>query len=106
FAKQQMAYPVKQTDGKSFGSDTIFGWTSNNSLNPAVDNDNASRLKNGQFPKLWQSFMDAGRTFKAIDAPTKAVIVPYGNEGRELITALYGTQFNDKYFYKLVREVQ
>src|SRR5699024_5584774 len=66
FAKQQMAYPVKQTDGKSFGSDTIFGWTSNNSLNPAVDNDNASRLKNGQFPKLWQSFMDAGRTFKAI----------------------------------------
>lgn len=106
FAKQQMAYPVKQTDGKSFGSDTIFGWTSNNSLNPAVDNDNASRLKNGQFPKLWQSFMDAGRAFKAIDAPTKAVIVPYGDEGRMLITALYGTQLNDKDFYKLVREVQ
>ena len=106
FAKQQMAYPVKDTDGKSFGSDTIFGWTSNNSLNPAVDNDNASRLKNGQFPKLWQSFMDAGRAFKAIDAPTKAVIVPYGDEGRDLITALYGTQFNDKDFYKLVREVQ
>ena len=106
FAKQQMAYPVKQMDGKSFGSDTIFGWTSNNSLNPAVDNDNASRLKNGQFPKLWQSFMDAGRAFKAIDAPTKAVIVPYGDEGRELITALYSTQFNDKDFYKLVREVQ
>ncbi len=106
FAKQQMAYPVKQLDGKSFGSDTIFGWTSNNSLNPAVNNDNASRLENGQFPKLWQSFMDAGRAFKAIDAPTKAVIVPYGDEGRELITALYGTQFNDKDFYKLVREVQ
>lgn len=106
FAKQQMAYPVKQKDGKSFGSDTIFGWTSNNSLNPAVDNDNASRLENGQFPKLWQSFMDAGRAFKAIDAPTKAIIVPYTDEGRELITALYGTQINDKDFYKLVREAQ
>ena len=106
FAKQQMAYPVKQKDGKSFGSDTIFGWTSNNSLNPAVDNDNASRLENGQFPKLWQSFMDAGRAFKAIDAPTKAIIVPYADEGRELITALYGTQINDKDFYKLVRESQ
>ena len=106
FAKQQMAYPVSQKDGQSFGGDTIFGWTSNNSLNPAVDNDNASRLKNGQFPKLWQSFMDAGRAFKAIDAPTKAIIVPYSDEGRQLITALYGTQFNNKDFYKLVREVQ
>jgi len=106
FAMQQMAYPVKQTDGKPSSSDTIFGWTSNNSLNPAVDNDNASRLKNGQFPRLWQSFMDAGRAFKAIDAPTKAIIVPYGDEGRDLITALYGTQVNDKDFYKLVREAQ
>ena len=50
--------------------------------------------------------MDAGRAFKAIDAPTKAIIVPYADEGRELITALYGTQINDKDFYKLVRESQ
>ncbi|MGP4716539.1 CRISPR-associated helicase Cas3' [Psychrobacter sp. T6-6] len=106
FAKQQMAYPVKDKEGRSSSSDTIFGWTSNNNLNPAVNNDNVNRLKKGQFPELWQSFMDAGRAFKAIDAPTKAVVVPYSNEGRELITALYGTQVNDKDFYKLVRDAQ
>ena len=106
FAKQQMAYPVKDTHNKYSGGDTVFGWTSNNSLNPTVNNDNAHRLKNGQFPKLWQSFMDAGRAFKAIDAPTKAIVVPYEDEGRELITALYGTQVSDKEFYKLAREAQ
>lgn len=98
-AKKQMAYPVD-------GINTIFGWLSNNKTNIAVHNDNEQRLRQGQFPKLWQSFMEAGKAFKAIDAPTKAVIVPYRKEGRELITALYGTQASDKEFYKLVREAQ
>ncbi|WP_198335046.1 CRISPR-associated helicase Cas3' [Psychrobacter namhaensis] len=105
-ATKEMAYPVQETNGQPSSSETVFGWLSNNTLNPAVNNDNASRLKNSQFPKLWQSFMDAGRAFKAIDAPTKAVIVPYTEEGSDLITALYGTQFNDKDFYKLVRDAQ
>ncbi|MGP5347194.1 CRISPR-associated helicase/endonuclease Cas3, partial [Psychrobacter celer] len=98
-AEKQMAYPVDDIH-------TVFGWLSNNSTNVAVSNDNEQRIENGQFPKLWQSFMEAGKAFKAIDAPTKAVIVPYDDAGRELITALYGTQVNDKEFYKLVREAQ
>lgn len=98
-AEKQMAYPVDDIH-------TVFGWLSNNSTNVAVSNDNKQRIENGQFPKLWQSFMEAGKAFKAIDAPTKAVIVPYGDDGRELITALYSTQVNDKEFYKLVREAQ
>lgn len=106
FAKHQMAYPIKNKNGKSSGSDSIFTWLSNNSLNSAVDNDNPERVKKEQFPKLWQSFMDAGRAFKAIDAPTQALIVPYGVEGRELITDLCGTEYSDKNFYKLVREAQ
>lgn len=98
-AEKQMAYPVDDIH-------TVFGWLSNNSTNVAVSNDNKQRIDNGQFPKLWQSFMEAGKAFKAIDAPTKAIVVPYGDSGRELITALYGTQVNDKEFYKLVRETQ
>jgi len=97
-ATKEMAYPVQEANGQTSSSETVFGWLSNNTLNPAVNNDNASRLKNSQFPKLWQSFMDAGRAFKAIDAPTKAVIVPYTDEGSDLITALYGTQFNGRQF--------
>lgn len=99
YAKRQMAYPVD-------GINTVFGWLSNNKTNIAVNNDNEQRLRQGQFPKLWQSFMEAGKAFKAIDAPTKAVIVPYSQEGRNLITALYGTQANNKEFYKLAREAQ
>ncbi len=98
-AEKQMAYPVDNMN-------TIFGWLSNNKTNIAVNNDNEQRLQKGQFPKLWQSFMEAGKAFKAIDAPTKAVIVPYSQEGRNLITALYGTQANNKEFYKLAREAQ
>ncbi|MCC3308283.1 CRISPR-associated helicase Cas3' [Psychrobacter sanguinis] len=98
-AEKQMAYPVDNIH-------TVFNWLSSNKGNIAVNNDNEQLLKEGQFPKLWQSFMEAGKAFKAIDAPTKAVIVPYGEEGRNIITALYGTQASDKEFYKLVREAQ
>lgn len=106
YATKEMAYPIKNQSGKSSGTETLYSWLSNNTANPATHNENSNRLKNGQFPELWQSFMDAGRAFKAIDAPTKAVVVPYSDEGRELITALYGTQVNDKDFYKLVRDAQ
>ena len=98
-ATKQMAYPAHNIH-------TVFGWLSNNRTNVAVSNDNKQRIENGQFPKLWQSFMDAGKAFKAIDAPTKAVVVPYGDDGRALITALCGTQVNDKGFYQLVHDAQ
>ncbi|WP_350559704.1 CRISPR-associated helicase Cas3' [Psychrobacter sp. CAL346-MNA-CIBAN-0220] len=104
--EQQMAYPVKDLDSKQSGSDTIYGWLSSNPTNEYVNNDNSVRLQNKQYPKLWQSFMDAGRAFKAIDAPTQAIVVPYGEAGRELINDLHGTQVSTKDFYKLVREAQ
>ena len=37
---------------------------------------------------LKQAFMTVGRAFKAIDAPTKGVIVPYGAGGATLIADL------------------
>jgi CRISPR-associated endonuclease/helicase Cas3 len=105
-ATQQMAYPVKNQNGNATGAETIYGWLSNNTTNPATHNKNPNRIKKGQFPELWQSFMDAGRAFKAIDAPTQAIIVPYGKAGAELITDLHGTLVSDGEFYKLVRKAQ
>ncbi len=39
-------------------------------------------------PSLRQSFATAGRAFRAVDAPTTGLIVPYGEEGKRLIAAL------------------
>ncbi len=105
-ATKEMAYPIKNQSGKSSGAETVYGWLSNNTTNPVVNNENPNRLKNGQYPKLWQSFMDAGRAFKAIDAPTQAIIVPYHKAGVELINDLHGTLVSDGEFYKLVHKAQ
>ena len=104
--KREMAYPVKNDNARQNTGDTVYGWLSSNPTNEYIANNNQQRVANGQYPKLWQSFMDAGKAFKAIDAPTRAVVVPYGSEGTELITDLHGTQVSDKDFYKLVREAQ
>lgn len=43
----------------------------------------------GRPPRLlYQSFMTAAKAFKAIDAPTRGVIVPYGKAGRKLVADL------------------
>lgn len=99
--QQQMSYPVKgEID------DTLLNWLSDNPKNGGVSNDNKQRLNKGQFPRLFQSFMDAGRVFKAINAPTHAIVVPYGKAGNELIKDLHGTEVSDKSFYQLARKAQ
>jgi len=51
---------------------------------------NEFRRSHGTAPNIYlrQSFMTAAKAFKAIDAPTRGVIVPYGEEGKELINEL------------------
>ena len=71
-----------------------------------INNNDTRVKKDGQFPKLWQSFMTASKAFKAIDAPTKAIVVPYGDEGKNLITDLCGVEVKDADFYKLVKKAQ
>nr|WP_320116793.1 CRISPR-associated helicase Cas3' [uncultured Desulfuromonas sp.] len=73
-----MAYKVRARDA---GRD-------DNLLNLLSDNRNNIGRTQGL---LRQSFKTAGRIFKAIDAPTEAVIVPYG-KGREIIAALCAEQ--------------
>ncbi len=54
---------------------------------------------------LRQSFMTAARAFKAIDAPTRGVIVPYGEHGKELINDL-GAAFDVEKQFDLLRRAQ
>ncbi len=57
---------------------------------------------------LQQSFMTAGKIFKAIDSPTQAVIVHYGEEGKELIAELgrVAKEFDVKTYRKLLKQAQ
>ena len=54
---------------------------------------------------LNQAFMTAAKAFKAIDAPTQGVIVPYGDEGRDLIARLHGA-FDIELDVALLRKAQ
>lgn len=54
---------------------------------------------------LYQSFMTAAKAFKTIDAPTQAVVVPYGEKGKDLIGRLHGA-FDVELEFDLLREAQ
>jgi CRISPR-associated endonuclease/helicase Cas3 len=75
---------------------------SSNSL--AVDD---FRRANGTMPaiNLRQSFMTAAKLFRSIDAPTRSVIVRYGNEGRELVNQLCSAFEVEKQF-ALIKKAQ
>ena len=77
----EMAYSVKNSTTGS-----LLDWLSDNALNPYGEKNNK---RSKPLPLLTQSFKSTGRAFQAIDAPTHAVIVPYG-EGAELIAKLCG----------------
>ncbi len=59
------------------------------------------------YPFLKQSFMTAGEAFEAIDSPTKAVIVPYG-DGQAVIAELCRIEkkFDLKAYKKALKQAQ
>ena len=59
-------------------------------------------------PRLFfrQAFMTAGKAFKAIDAPTQGIIVPHGEDGKELINDLCTSFLVEKQFDLLRRAQQ
>jgi CRISPR-associated endonuclease/helicase Cas3 len=84
--QSEMAYAVSHQEVGH--DDTLLSLLSVNKV--AVDDyGRRHRTKPNMF--LRQSFMTAAKAFKAIDAPTQGVIVPYGKEGRALIAKLYST---------------
>jgi CRISPR-associated endonuclease/helicase Cas3 len=81
--RDEMAYPVSaKTVGRE---DTLLNLLSVNSIAEGE----FKRCYNAR-PNIYlrQSFMSATKAFKAIDAPTRGVIVPYGKEGMDLISEL------------------
>lgn len=96
----EMSYPVS---AKQIGhDDTLLSLLSANTQALA----DYVRTKR-QAPSIYlrQSFMTAAKAFKAIDAPTRGVIVPYSSDGRELINDLCGAYLPDKEF-ELLRRAQ
>ncbi len=96
----EMGYPVS---GNTLGrDDTLLNLLSDNTL--AVS-DYVRTKKQAPARFLRQSFMSAARAFKAIDAPTRGVIVPHGEAGKALIAELCAAYFPDKEF-ELLRRAQ
>ncbi len=82
--QSDMTYPVSASH---FGHDEDL-------LNLLSGNRTAQeecQRKAGKVPErlLNQSFMAAAKAFKAIDAPTQGVVVPYGERGADLVARLH-----------------
>lgn len=96
----EMAYPVS---GNTLGrDDTLLNLLSHNTQ--AVS-DYARTQRQAPARFLRQSFMSAARAFKAIDTPSRGVIVPHGETGKALIVELCAAYLPDKEF-ELLRRAQ
>lgn len=97
----EMDYPVDaQTVGRD---DTLLNLLSVNSL--AMDE---YRRSHDTAPNIYlrQSFMAAARAFKVIGAPTRGIIVPYGEAGHALVNDLCSAFEVEKQFDLLRRAQQ
>lgn len=82
-------------------SGNLLDWLSDNEKNIY---DFKNKKRRPKMPLLLQSFQSAGQAFKAIDAPTQSVIVPYG-AGKTLIAQLCGA-WQPKEMYGCLAKVQ
>ncbi|RJP83420.1 MAG: CRISPR-associated helicase Cas3' [Desulfobacteraceae bacterium] len=95
--KDIMDYPVHANR-----NDTLLNMLSSNKL--AIDE---FRRVNRTMPfiNLCQSFMTAAKLFRSIDAPTRSVIVRYGDEGKKLVNQLCSS-FEVGKQYALIKKAQ
>lgn len=99
--RESMDYPLsKKTAGRT---DSILNLLS---LNGRTVNDykrkTGKEYSSGLLP---QAFMTAGELFKSINAPTESIIVPFGNEGKDIINRLCSV-FEVEKQYNLLKEAQ
>lgn len=95
----EMTYPLR---ARQIGrDDNLLNLLSDNPLNGGFQ-DRINRI-----PLLQQSFKKAGNIFKAIDAPTQAVIVEHG-KGKELVAELCAVarDFNPGHYFELLKQAQ
>lgn len=96
----EMVYPLPSSvTGRD---DTLLNLLSGNEM---ATHDFAARNPGAPPRLLYQSFMTAAKAFKAIDAATRGVIVPYGKAGRKLVAGLCGA-FEVEQQYKLLKLAQ
>jgi CRISPR-associated endonuclease/helicase Cas3 len=99
--KDAMTYPLEDGTGRNLLSmlgDNRKGQGGNGGRNYRDEHRGRDKL-------LMQSFMEAGKAFKAIDSQTHAVIVPYG-EAVSLIAKLQNLDPKYPEFYKSLRQAQ
>lgn len=99
--KDKMNYPV--TNKSPVGrEDNLFSLLSTNPRSVQE----CERI-NGRPPTLFlrQSFQTASKAFRAIDSPTRGIVVPYGDEGKQIIADLCAAIDVDKQ-YKLLKKAQ
>ena len=83
-------------------NDTLLNLLSNNSISVSE----YSR-EHDKEPLMYfrQSFATAGNVFKAIDAPTQGIVVPYSENGKKIVADLF-SQFAVEQQYKLLQKAQ
>jgi CRISPR-associated endonuclease/helicase Cas3 len=101
--KDQMDYPVKPGAARFLDRHDSL-------MNMLSENSQAVAEHNRQFQKpptiyLRQSFETASLIFTPIDSVTRGVVVPFGQEGKEIIAALCAG-FDPETDYKLLRRAQ
>ena len=97
--KDEMGYLVPPS--KVGRNDTLLRLLSDNYL---ADKDHEKRHRPSTL-FFKQAFMTAGNAFKAIDAPTQGIIVPYGKAGKELVNDLCAAPVMERQ-YALLRTAQ
>lgn len=85
--KEEMNYPVSKNSPVGV-DDNLFNLLSLNSQ--SVSQFSITHQNNLPTIPFRQSFQSAARAFSVIDSHTHGVVVPYGTEGRDLITQLCG----------------
>jgi len=99
---KDMNYPVN-ANSPSGREDNLFNLLSVNSLSV----EEYRRVNSDKYPTipLRQSFMTASKSFQAIASITRGIIVPYGEEGKDIVNELCATYELDKQ-YKLIQRAQ
>ena len=102
--KSEMDYPFRTDTKKGICRDgSVLDLLSDNILSIAE----YIRIygKNPEDMNLNHSFATAGKVFKAIDAPTRGIVVPFGDEGKQIINDLCSA-FEVEKQYKLLKQAQ
>lgn len=99
--KEQMCYPLSDGSGRNL----LAMLADNRRGQGGNGGNNYRRALQGKEKLLMQSFMQAGKAFKAIDAPTQAVIVQIGR-GKRLVERLEALHPSNPDFYRLLRLAQ